>query len=682
MRRVEGGLRGDGEGRAACFVSWACYLDDSNGASVASRAMLRAIAKRGWRVRALSGVALSSGEEVELDPWLDRRAPGFEETGGEVVSVGLGGLQTGLPRHLRGTAEGVPVTLYRGSTKPRGPDVEEQAAFLRLFGAMLEECRPDVLIGYGGGAMERAVFEEAKRRGIATVFHLHNFLYDRPEPFQNVDAVLVPSRFAADYYREALGLQCAVIPNPVDEDRVRCERREPKFVTFVNPSIEKGVYAFARIADELGRRRPEIPLLVVEGRGTEATVASCGIDLAARGNVRFMPNTDDPKRFWRLTRLCLLPSLWWENQPLAAVEAMVNGIPVIGSDRGGIPETLGASGILLPLPDRLTPATRLLPTAEEVAPWVEAVIRLWDDPAAREERGRASATEAERWATEIVASKSSEFFENLLREASARRDRTDQVRAARPGPRSIKAPPGRRRAVVCVPHLNGIEWECERGLRGLEDEGVRVVRRRGSSAIDMARNRMASEAVHDGLESLVFIDADIGFEPLDALRLLARPEPVVAGLYAKKGERALASALDPEIREVVFGAGSFGLYPLNYAAAGFLRIKVAVLRRMIDALELPLCDTNWGRGVWPFFQPMIVPSPEGGHHYLGEDWAFSHRLRGLGITPMADASIRLWHFGRYGFGWEDAGADPRRHRSYTYRVGPGTVGESVPHKNR
>ena len=44
-----------------------------------------------------------------------------------------------------------------------------------------------------------------------------------------------------------------------------------------------------------------------------------------------------------------------------------NGIRVIGSDRGGTPETLGDAGIVVP-------------TADEVAPRVEAILRLWDDP--------------------------------------------------------------------------------------------------------------------------------------------------------------------------------------------------------------------------------------------------------------------------------------------------------------
>ena len=123
------------------------------------------------------------------------------------------------------------------------------------------------------------------------------------------------------------------------------------------------MYAFVRIADELERRRPDIPLLVVESRGTRDTLAACWPDRRIAGNITMMPHTSDPRRFWSRTRIALVPSLWWENQPLVVVEAMINGIPVVASDRGGIPETLGASGFMLPLPERLTPESEIVPSA-------------------------------------------------------------------------------------------------------------------------------------------------------------------------------------------------------------------------------------------------------------------------------------------------------------------------------
>lgn len=115
-----------------------------------------------------------------------------------------------------------------------------------------------------------------------------------------------------------------------------------------------------------------------------------------------MTATPDPRDFWRVTSVCLMPSLCQEGQGLVAVEAMINGIPVIASDRGALPETLGGAGFVLPLPARLTTTAQSLPTPEDVAPWVEAIIRLWDDSevyAAHEQRAIA---ETGRWAPDIL----------------------------------------------------------------------------------------------------------------------------------------------------------------------------------------------------------------------------------------------------------------------------------------
>ena len=182
---------------------------------------------------------------------------------------------------------------------------------------------------------------------------------------------------------------------------------------------EKGVYPFARIAHELGRRRPDIPLLVVESRGTKETLGACGLDLEAAGNIHVMTHTTDPRRFWVLTKIALVPSLWWENQPLVVIEAMINGIPVIGSNRGGIPETAGKAGVVLSLPDRLTPISKIVPEAHEVEPWVEAVIRLWDDEGLYAEQSALALREAERWRPERLRPLYAEFFRNVRNQPGA-----------------------------------------------------------------------------------------------------------------------------------------------------------------------------------------------------------------------------------------------------------------------
>jgi len=353
--------------RRILHVTYSNYLDDSNGASVASRAMLEYLASRGFAVRVVCGPGLEAGSGEDVAGWAASRGLAFVP--------GAEG-----PAHLFLDLRGVAVAVLRGPTTPRDPGADECQDFLALFEAAWERHRPEVVVGYGGGALSREVLRRAKARGAATVFPLHNLRYRDAAPFADADAVVVASRFAAEHYRATLGLRCTVLPNLVDPGRVRAEVREPRYIVFVNPTVEKGVFLFARVADEVGRRRPDIPFLVVESRGTESDVASCGLDLQARGNVFFLPETPDPRRFWRVARLCLLPSLVAENQPMVAIEAMTNGVPVLGTDRGGIPETLGRAGVVFSPPGRLTPATRVLPTVEEVAPWVESILRLWDHP--------------------------------------------------------------------------------------------------------------------------------------------------------------------------------------------------------------------------------------------------------------------------------------------------------------
>jgi len=402
-----------GRNRRVLYCNRLCYLDDSSGAAVAGRAMMELLGRSGFAVEALTGSMIEAGDQADTDAW--RAARGLAGLVAEGTwTADARGVRDDSPPHDRLVVRGVPITVHRGPIAPTFEAGEaERREFLGLFEAVVTRFRPDVLVNFGGDGLSDEIRRRARARGVAVVFPLHNFHYHHIGPFATVDAVIVPSRLASEHYRRALGLDCAVLPNPIDLDRVRAESPDPSHVTFVNPSSEKGVFAFARIADELGRHRPDIPLLVVESRGSERTLADCGLDLTRHGNVFLMDHTTDPLRFWGVTKVCLLPSLCRENQPLVAVEAMVNGIPVIGSDRGGIPEALGEAGIVLPLPDWMTPEARVLPTAEEVAPWVEAVIRLWDDGEYLAEHRRRASNEARRWLPDVLDRLYSRFFDGL-----------------------------------------------------------------------------------------------------------------------------------------------------------------------------------------------------------------------------------------------------------------------------
>jgi glycosyltransferase involved in cell wall biosynthesis len=408
-RHLVGAASGPGKpypGRKILFASSHSIVDFSNGVSVATFDVLQGLVPLGFDCQAFCTSKLDFRGEVQLEQFIaDLHDPYRVEPsvcGNEHAQV----LYTRRGR--------VPITVIRlASSLHSEQSREEVGAVLAFFRKFLDTFAPDVMVTHGGDPITHGMIHLAKRRRIPVVFMIHNFAYTKAEGFANVDYCLVASEFARRHYEQRVGVACQALPYPIDWERVRVENSAPQFVTFVNPSLEKGVYAFARIADELGRRRPDIPLLVVESRGTSETLLACGLDLVAHGTIQVMPHTTDPRKFWAATKIALMPSLWWENQPLVAIEAMINGIPVIGSDRGGIPETLGQSGFVLPLPERLTPASHILPWAEEVEPWVETIIRLWDGGDLYREQSTQARAEAERWRPERVRPLYVQFFREV-----------------------------------------------------------------------------------------------------------------------------------------------------------------------------------------------------------------------------------------------------------------------------
>lgn len=225
-----------------------------------------------------------------------------------------------------------------------------------------------------------------------------------------------------------------------------------------------------------------------------------------------------------------------------------------------------------------------------------------------------------------------------------------------------------KKCVILTPVGGHIEPECDDALRKLEARGYTVRRVRGYAAIDQARNQMATDALRDGFEELMWIDSDVAFRPEDVERLRSHRLPIVCGIYPKKGKRALSCHVLPGVKNIVFGAGG-GLAELLYAATGFLLVRRQVFMDLQQELGLPNCNERFGRSVVPYFMPLLRPELDG-HWYLAEDYAFSERSRQCGYRIWADTTIRLRHIGSYAFSWEDAGAQTQRFATYNLQLTP------------
>jgi hypothetical protein len=222
------------------------------------------------------------------------------------------------------------------------------------------------------------------------------------------------------------------------------------------------------------------------------------------------------------------------------------------------------------------------------------------------------------------------------------------------------------RCVVLVPASGPIEPSCEDALRELERRGYPVWRVGGYAAIDAARNQMATDALAQGFHELMWIDADVVFDPDDVDKLRAHGLPLVCGLYAKKSRRELACAFLPGTRQVLFGPNG-GVIDMLYCGFGFVLTRRELYETMQRQLRLPVCNRRFKSCMVPYFAPLVAGEGEDAW-YLAEDYAFCERARQCGFRVLADLTIRLWHVGTYRFSWEDAGSDKERYAHYTFHL--------------
>ncbi len=152
---------------------------------------------------------------------------------------------------------GVPVTLLltRHNDEAR-PDDAEATQYLALLDALLDEFAPDQLIACNGHPMIFEAMARARARGITTAFAVRGFGYYDARYFKDVDHVFTCSQFLTDVYRDKIGLVSTPLEPPIDWASVVAPVDSRAFVTFVNPSMHKGLYLFARLADMLGSQAP------------------------------------------------------------------------------------------------------------------------------------------------------------------------------------------------------------------------------------------------------------------------------------------------------------------------------------------------------------------------------------------------------------------------------------------
>lgn len=379
------------------------YLPSYHGSNKSSRLLLEALASLGHRCRALCPLRRPETTLEELRRDLAARGIELTEREANHWSYHHCGVEvTGLPRDV---------------DERHGFVVEHLSAFDPDIVAVSADPRHYLLAAALEAAPERVIF----------VVHSHEHvpfgpLSRRHDPEQQerlhrVRAVIAVSRHSQAYLREHGGLEARLLHFPAYGDGPFALRgghesgNTRDWITLINPDETKG----GRLFLELARAFPHQTFATVRWGASEEIVS----ELARCANVRLLEPVDDIDAVLRHTRVLLMPSHLPETFGLAAVEAMLRGIPVLASQLGGLPEaTLGAA-TLLPACQAIAHGGGYEIPPTDPAPWAEALAALLSEPSRYAEASARVRAAAGRFVSEL----STRPFETLFREVAGETDR-------------------------------------------------------------------------------------------------------------------------------------------------------------------------------------------------------------------------------------------------------------------
>ncbi len=222
-----------------------------------------------------------------------------------------------------------------------------------------------------------------------------------------LDGVAVCSSFLRDTFAPrspSIAAKTKVIFNGVDTHLFHPQEalREPKTIFFVGRfEHQKGVLELVRAFEHLLPRHPDAKLIIGGATGfgvhqetsyvRQVRELAQSLQQSRNANISFpgyIHHDNELPSYFQKATIFACPSLFQEPFGLVNAEAMACATPVVGSNRGGIPEVLGDAGIVI--------------NPEHTENFANALSRLLDNPTLRTQMAAASLTRAREifdWST-------------------------------------------------------------------------------------------------------------------------------------------------------------------------------------------------------------------------------------------------------------------------------------------
>jgi len=212
-------------------------------------------------------------------------------------------------------------------------------------------------------------------------------------------------------------------------------------------------------------------------------------------------------------------------------------------------------------------------------------------------------------------------------------------------------------------------FKLQKLVRTYGEINLKVVFKDGDALITRARASLISQFLEDpGATHLLFIDADVGFEPEQVSRLIECGAEMCAAVYpvkridwdkvkstieaARPNPAAAALKYVFEVDDPNAVIAKAGFVKVRYAGTGFLMIRRQALERM--CMEYPQLQYKRDHSTdaatassnrFALFECMIAEDGT----YLSEDFAFCKRWTDMGGEIWVDLKSKLTHVGPMAF---------------------------------
>ena len=286
----------------------------------------------------------------------------------EVVAV----LAQRLPRHglrttvlhtaARGALTAGPGRLARALVS-RGVEVVETEA---PAPALLAELRPDVISAHGAAAWVLDAAQAARVPVVDTLHGMHDLLHVdhaiEARRSEALSAVVAVSELVREQYLAVNPAfppaRVVTVPNgfdprgrrPVEREQARAWlglTDEVLLVSLGRCCLQKNALGLLRAFAETAEKHPEAHLLVA-GRPDDPLytrdVRRLRDDLPCRDRVHLRDHCPDPQALLAAADGFVLAS-FFEGWPLASMEALCAGVPVVLTDVGGAHDQVGVGGL-------------------------------------------------------------------------------------------------------------------------------------------------------------------------------------------------------------------------------------------------------------------------------------------------------------------------------------------------